>query len=471
MGRLRFNDVSSIGSTNPITLALNGTTAAWASAPRFPTITAPDYAIVVVEPDTAQEEIVQLTAYVLGATSGTVVRNFEPTQGGANAAPAHTATFWCHGPTAADFAELLVTPLKTATYTIEAWDYVPTDISGGSIGHPLPTAPPDGTMVGAKVIAIAGSNTLTLTCGGSDVINKAGGSTTFVMSLLDQGVVLQYKHAAGVWYVLADDLPLDQLDLRYQPIGTSVLTTKGDVAGFSTVPTRIPVGADGTILMANSTQANGVDWGNAAALGNTTPNPLGVAAPGSAITAMRSDAVIPVAPIANQILLGPSGYYTWPLGEGGNFGDNTQGRMVLIPVTFDVVARSIGLGVNIDAAGSAGAVIRFGIYGDTNGLPGSVLADFGTTPATATGIVTKGAYTINPGIRYWVGYVCQGTPSTSPSLIQQEAGRGLPVPVPSFANPSDAVSVVDNGITGALPSTFTLENTGLQVASIIIVAN
>lgn len=50
--------------------------------------------------------------------------------------------------------------------------------------------------------------------------------------------------------------------------GTSV-TTKGDVQGFSTVAARIPVGADGTILTADSTQALGLKWATAGASSNT----------------------------------------------------------------------------------------------------------------------------------------------------------------------------------------------------------
>ena len=32
-----------------------------------------------------------------------------------------------------------------------------------------------------------------------------------------QGVLLQYKASSGIWYVVADDLALSQLDLRYVP--------------------------------------------------------------------------------------------------------------------------------------------------------------------------------------------------------------------------------------------------------------
>lgn len=39
-----------------------------------------------------------------------------------------------------------------------------------------------------------------------------------------------------------------------------VLTTKGDIIAFSTVPARLPVGADGQVLKADSAEATGVKW-------------------------------------------------------------------------------------------------------------------------------------------------------------------------------------------------------------------
>jgi hypothetical protein len=54
------------------------------------------------------------------------------------------------------------------------------------------------------------------------------------------------------------------------PSGTSPLTTKGDLYGFSTVDARLPVGADTQVLTADSTQALGVKW---------AANPAGFANP------------------------------------------------------------------------------------------------------------------------------------------------------------------------------------------------
>ena len=103
MSRLRFNDCSSFGTTNPITLA-SGTTNAcsWSSSPGFGLISPPDLAAIIVEPDTANEEIIWLFGFVPGATTGLVIRNAEVSQSGAGAIT-HTAVAWVHGPTAQDW--------------------------------------------------------------------------------------------------------------------------------------------------------------------------------------------------------------------------------------------------------------------------------------------------------------------------------------------------------------------------------
>ena len=52
---------------------------------------------------------------------------------------------------------------------------------------------------------------------------------------------------------------------------TSPLTTKGDLWGFSTVDARFPVGADGQVVTADSTQALGVKWAASGGGGGGTP--------------------------------------------------------------------------------------------------------------------------------------------------------------------------------------------------------
>lgn len=46
----------------------------------------------------------------------------------------------------------------------------------------------------------------------------------------------------------------------YAPDSTSPLTTKGDIWGFNTGNARIPVGSNGEVLTADSTNALGVSW-------------------------------------------------------------------------------------------------------------------------------------------------------------------------------------------------------------------
>src|SRR5690348_8691018 len=50
--------------------------------------------------------------------------------------------------------------------------------------------------------------------------------------------------------------------------GSSPLTTKGDLYGYDTSNARIPVGANGTVLTADSTQALGVKWGTVSGTGD-----------------------------------------------------------------------------------------------------------------------------------------------------------------------------------------------------------
>ena len=80
----------------------------------------------------------------------------------------------------------------------------------------LPSAPAEGTQVGAKLIAQSGSNAVTIAASGTDRFNYTGGATSETLQYLNQGILLQY-HAGtvGVWYVLTDDFPLTALDTRY----------------------------------------------------------------------------------------------------------------------------------------------------------------------------------------------------------------------------------------------------------------
>lgn len=93
---------------------------------------------------------------------------------------------------------LIPTVVQFASYTLNPNEFVPCDSTAGAFPLILPDAPTDGTLAGGKLIN--GTNTITITCSGTDVINIAGGSTTTTLTIPSQGLVLQYDADFGIWY-------------------------------------------------------------------------------------------------------------------------------------------------------------------------------------------------------------------------------------------------------------------------------
>jgi hypothetical protein len=129
---------------------------------------------------------------------------------------------------------LIPTAVKTSSYTATAQDYVPVDTTAGAVTITLPTAPADKTRIGVKHVIQGGTNAVTIARGGTDVFNKAGGSTSLSLLLLNQSFVLQYKASTGIWYAQSGDTPLSGLDLRYPQTAvantfTQPQTVKGNV--------------------------------------------------------------------------------------------------------------------------------------------------------------------------------------------------------------------------------------------------
>lgn len=141
---------------------------------------------------------------------------------------------------------LVRTAVKTANYIAAANDLVACDSTAGGFTVTLPTAPADKTPVAIKHIILGAGNVITYACGGSDVLNKAAGSTSGTLSILAQGVLLEYQASTSIWTIVADDLPLGQLDLRYPVLNSSSVvkannlhhvyaTAPADVAGVVTL--------------------------------------------------------------------------------------------------------------------------------------------------------------------------------------------------------------------------------------------
>jgi glycerophosphoryl diester phosphodiesterase len=103
--------------------------------------------------------------------------------------------------------------VQTGNYAANPNQIVPVSTANGNVTVTLPNAPAAGTIVVVKMVTQAGSNTVTVSTQSADVFNKINGGTSLSLSLLDQGVLLQYS--GGIWMVLSGDLPLSQLDSRY----------------------------------------------------------------------------------------------------------------------------------------------------------------------------------------------------------------------------------------------------------------
>lgn len=116
---------------------------------------------------------------------------------------------------------------KTANYTAAAGEFVLWDTTSASLVMTLPTAPPDQTTVGAKIVVLGAGHTVTINCGGSDVFNKTGGGTSLVLSLVDQAYQLEYIHATHVWLVTGIDLSVASLNAMFVPF--PVLTSSARV--------------------------------------------------------------------------------------------------------------------------------------------------------------------------------------------------------------------------------------------------
>lgn len=111
---------------------------------------------------------------------------------------------------------LTATAIKTANYDPANGELALYDTTSGSLTGTLPAAAA-GKVLGVKMVTQGATNTVTLTCAGTDRINKAGGSTTVTLKVLGEARLL-LGTASGTWVAWGDDLPLAQLDLRFAPI-------------------------------------------------------------------------------------------------------------------------------------------------------------------------------------------------------------------------------------------------------------
>jgi predicted membrane protein len=164
----------------------------------------------------------------LTATASTARANL----GLGSAATQSTSAFDAAG--AASAAQAASTPLLArvlvtasgSPYAASANQVISVDTTLGSVIIDLPNGPAAGTLNAIKQIIMGSGYSVTVTCQGSDVINKAGGGTAQTLTLSSQGSLLHYSGTSNgsIWTVLADDLPLGQLETVFAALAGATFT-------------------------------------------------------------------------------------------------------------------------------------------------------------------------------------------------------------------------------------------------------
>ncbi len=146
-------------------------------------------------------------------------------------------------------------------------------------------------------------------------------------------------------------------------------------------------------------------------------------------------------------------WYSSNLGSE-NSSSNTGGNGFAMWVPFFVGQTTTfnGLGAFVVTAGTAGCLLRFGIYNTTaSGLPGTVKLDAGTAACTTSAVAATVtiSQTLTPGL-YWLAVAQQGAPAT-PALIDGNYNNTPGVYQTSITQGGRG-SYSQSGITAALPT-------------------
>jgi hypothetical protein len=211
----------------------------------------------------------------------------------------------------------------------------------------------------------------------------------------------------------------------------SLVDAKGDllVATADNTVDRLAVGSNGQVLTADSAQAKGVKW----------------ATPSSSI-------LLPRAAIGEYVAPGLVSL------AGANL---TNGLCYLVPLIVPASMSFDRLEVSVTGAATTGTV-RLGLYADSNGDPGALIVDAGTTTpdiSTTGAKISTITQTLAAGL-YWAAVQPEFTGTAGfwvGSSILFPIGSGNPLPNKSCRTVSR---------TGALPGTITA--TGLAASAPVV---
>jgi hypothetical protein len=162
--------------------------------------------------------------------------------------------------------------------------------------------------------------------------------------------------------------------------------------------------------------------------------------------------------ISAQAVYRGKGFFYGPTGVPST-GTPSVAQLTLAPITLDRLSILQALVAEVTTVGSAGAVVRLGVYGDDgSGLfPGALIVDAGTIDATVLGnsTITLATALVLPAGKYWVGGVTQGAPTTAPAMRVVGTSGGVLMPSTTASSSNIPTGAAQNTVTAALPASFT----------------
>jgi hypothetical protein len=143
-------------------------------------------------------------------------------------------------------------------------------------------------------------------------------------------------------------------------------------------------------------------------------------------------------------------YYGGFAGSGGTNSAITQNTLHAIPFYVGNTTTFDRIGIN--GVGGAAGTVRLGIYLDNNGLPGTLLADYGTVSMGGSGFLS---ITISPTLSgiVWLAAVSQGAGCTT-STVGFMYNPFIGNTDSPYASGASGTGYYQTGVSGSLPSTW-----------------
>jgi hypothetical protein len=206
------------------------------------------------------------------------------------------------------------------------------------------------------------------------VFASASARTTALSGVLSEGMV-SYR---------LDSHVLEVYNGTIWEATETVLTTKGDLVTFDTAPNRLPVGTNGQVLTADSTQALGIKWGSVSSYSAPTIGSTSIPSGATVTTIAGLTLTAPVlnTPKISSTYTAKTASYTFASGDEGNiFSMNNAATQQFNIPTDATYAFAVGTEINV-----------FWITGAGQPTIGAV------TPGTTT-VISTGASSATPKLR------------------------------------------------------------------------